>query len=58
MLSFIKSGKKRAGWKTAKRLAAITKTSEALWLDGEVAEIQTTIISFIEKQRKGSDSDA
>jgi hypothetical protein len=43
MVSQIFLGKKKAGWKSAKRLAAATGTDPVLWLEGTPNEIKQAI---------------
>ncbi len=43
MLSQILGGQRKAGWRTAKRLAAVTDTDPVLWLEGSPGEIKTAI---------------
>lgn len=40
MLSQILSGNRRAGWRTAKKLAFATNTNPELWLEGSMEEMQ------------------
>ena len=43
MLSMILSGRRRAGWKSAKSLANATGTDPVLWLEGSAEQIKEAI---------------
>jgi transcriptional regulator with XRE-family HTH domain len=45
MLSQIISGKRKAGWRSAKRLSVVTGTHPLLWLEGSLDEIKVAIYS-------------
>ena len=44
-LSLILSGQARPSWATAKRLAEITETDPALWMDAEPKALQDVVIA-------------
>jgi len=45
MVCQIFSGKKRAGWRSAKKLAEITQTDPIIWLEGTPDEIKQAILN-------------
>jgi transcriptional regulator with XRE-family HTH domain len=56
MLSMVMNGKKRAGWKTAKKMSGATKTKTILWLEGSPEEIVAAIQAHVDRNegKKGT----
>lgn len=42
-VSLILSGRKRTGWENAKRLAEITNTDPAIWMDGDLDQMKVAV---------------
>jgi len=51
-LSEIANGNSRPSWDLAKRLAAETGTTPNIWMDGNVAAMQSAIVCFLYAEPK------
>jgi transcriptional regulator with XRE-family HTH domain len=49
-LSLLLSGDRRPSWPTAKRLAEVTGTEPALWLEGTPEALRQIVMEFIQTQ--------